>query len=239
MKNNLRSMIWILASISLATSPARAQKVAYYVSTTGNDSNPGTFLQPLATVAGAEGKLAANYLNNCRAQTAPIIVQFRKGTSYDQNINLTHSGCYSVAPQGEVEALDFELWDMSRERISCIDTTRHIIYLTGSTTSGYAHGYIAGHRYLVENVKDDLSIPGQWYLDRSVAGAWVLHYLANPGERPDSDTVVIPQQAQALTGNNLKFRTFVGLTFAHDNYVVGAKGYPGSEIEPFVPACVL
>src|SRR5258708_12483907 len=98
MKNNLRTMIWILASISLATSSARAQKVAYYVSTTGNDSNPGTFLQPLATVAGAEGKLAANYLNNCRAQTAPIIVQFRKGTWYDQNINLTHSGCDSVAP---------------------------------------------------------------------------------------------------------------------------------------------
>ena len=91
-------MIWILASISLATSPAPAQEVAYYVSTTGNDSNPGTFLQPLATVAGAEGKLAANYLNNCRAQTAPIIVQFRKGTWYDQNINLTHSGCDSVAP---------------------------------------------------------------------------------------------------------------------------------------------
>jgi len=351
MKNNLRTMIWILASISLAPSSARAQKVAYYVSTTGNDSNPGTFLQPLATVAGAEGKLAVNYLNNCRAQTAPIIVQFRKGTWYDQNINLTRSGCDSVAPvvyenfpgeapvfsggvritswinvggsswqatlpsstvnfealyyngqrrlrarlgsgtagvlgryyrigapvpgytdrfyynakdpisinwsnyapaagnrcgqapgpialQGEIEVLDFELWDLSRQRISCIDTTRHIIYLTGSTTSGYAHGYIAGHRYLIENVKDDLSIPGQWYLDRSVAGAWVLHYLANPGERPDSDTVVIPQQAQVLTGNNLKFRTFVGITFAHDNYVVGAKGYVGSEVEPFVPPAV-
>jgi hypothetical protein len=351
MKNNLRTMIWILASISLATSPARAQKVAYYVSTNGNDSNPGTFLQPLATVAGAESKLAANYLNNCAAQSAPIIVQFRKGTWYNQNNNLTNSGCGSVAPvvyenfpgeapvfsggiritnwinvggsswqatlpsstvnfealyyngqrrlrarlgsgtagilgqyyrivgpvpgytdrfyynakdpistnwsnyapaagnrcgqtpgpialQGEIEVLDFELWDVSRERISCIDSTRHIIYLTGSTTSGSAHGYIAGHRYLIENVKDDLSIPGQWYLDRSVSGAWVLHYLANAGEHPDSDTVVIPQQAQVLTGNNLKFRTFVGITFAHDNYVVGAKGYAGEEAEALIPAAV-
>jgi hypothetical protein len=68
------------------------------VSTTGNDSNPGTVLQPLATVAGAESKLAANYLNNCRVLTAPIVVQFRGGTWYNQNINLTNSGCSSAAP---------------------------------------------------------------------------------------------------------------------------------------------
>jgi len=351
MKNNFWVAISFLAVIFVANSPARAQKVAYYVSTTGKDSNPGTIGLPLASVAAAEGKVAANYLKNCRAQTAPIIVQFRGGTWYDQNIQLTDSGCSSVAPivfenfpgetpvfsggmritnwinvggslwqatlpsstvnfealyyngqrrlrarlgsttagvlgkyyrivapvagyndrfyynpkdpisinwsnyspaagnrcgqtpgpialQGEIEVLDFELWDVSRERISCIDTTKHIIYLTGSTTSGYAHGYIAGHRYLIENVKDDFGTPGQWYVDRSVPGAWVLHYLANPGEHPTLDTVVIPQQAQVLTGNSLKYRNFVGLTFAHDNYVVGAKGYPGGEVEPLVPAAV-
>ena len=143
-----------------------------------------------------------------------------------------------LALQGEIEVLDFELWDLSRERISCIDTTKHIVYLTGSTTTGYAHGYIAGHRYLIENVKDEFGIAGQWYLDRSVAGAWVLHYFANPGERPNSDTIVVPQQAQVLTASNLQYRSFMGLTFAHDNYVVGAKGYAGEQFEPLVPAAV-
>jgi hypothetical protein len=351
MKNNPGIWISILAFLSLSIPPAPAQQAAYYVSTTGNDSNPGTILQPLATVAGVESKLAANYLNNCGAQTAPIIVQFRKGTWYKQKISLTNSGCSSVAPviyenfpgetpvfsggtritnwinvsgslwqatlppgtlnfealyyngqrrlrarlgsatagvvgryyriagpvpgyfdrfyynpkdpisinwsnyapttgnpcgqtpgplalQGEIQVLDFELWDVSHERISCIDTTNHIIFLTGITTAGYAHGYIAGHRYLIENVKDDFTIAGQWYLDRSVPGAWVLHYFANPGERPSSDTVIIPQQAQILTGSNLQYRNFVGFTFAHDNYVVGIKGYPGSEVEPLVPSAV-
>jgi hypothetical protein len=351
MKNNLWILISILVSISVSTSSARAQKVAYYVSTTGNDSNPGTVIQPLATVEGAENKLAANYLNDCRAQTAPIIVQFRRGTWYNQNITLTHSGCGATAPitfenfpgeipvfsggtqitnwinvsgslwqatlpsntvnfealyyngqrrlrarlgsatagvvgeyyrivgpvpgyydrfyynakdpistswsnyapttgnpcgqtpgplalQGEIQVLDFELWDVSHERISCIDTTNHIIYLTGSTTSGYSHGYIAGHRYLIENVKDDFSVPGQWYLDRSVPGAWVLHYLANPGEHPNSDTVVVPQQAQVLTGDNLEYRSFVGLTFEHDNLVVPAEGYAGSQAEALLPSAI-
>ena len=351
MKNNRWIVTATLAFLSVYTSLAAAQKIAYYVSTTGNDSNPGTVVQPLATVAGAENKLAANYLNDCRAQTAPIIVQFRKGTWYDQNIKLTHSGCSSLAPiiyenfpgevpvfsggtritnwinvsgslwqatlpsstvdfeslyyngqrrfrarlgatkagvlgqyyrivgpvtgfydrfyynpkdpisanwlnyapaagnpcgqtpgpialQGEIQVLDFELWDVSHQRISCIDSTKHIIYLTGSTTSGYSHGYIAGHRYLIENVKDDFSIPGQWYLDRSVPGAWVLHYLANPGEHPDSDTVVIPQQAQVLTGDNLQYRSFLGLTFSHDNYVIPTNGYAGSEVEALLPSAV-
>src|SRR5260370_20940185 len=98
MKNNPGIWISILAFFSFAISPVPAQQVAYYVSTTGNDSNPGTVLQPLATVVGVESKLAANYLNNCRAQTAPIIVQFRKGTWYNQKIDLTNSGCSSVAP---------------------------------------------------------------------------------------------------------------------------------------------
>jgi hypothetical protein len=341
----------VLACFSSILPSSATAKVAYYVATTGNDSNPGTITQPLATVAGVEAKLAANYLSNCRAQTAPIIVQFRRGTWYDQNIPLTHSGCSAVAPivyenypgetvvfsggtritnwinvggsfwqttlpastvnfeslyyngqrrlrarlgsstngvvgeyfriaapvpgyydrfyynaadpistswsnyapaagnpcgqtpgpialQGEIQVIDFELWDVSRQRISCIDETKHIIYLTGSTTSGYSHGYIAGHRYLIENVKDDLTVAGQWYLDRSVPGAWVLHYLANKGEQPNSNTVVIPQQTQVLTGSNLSFRSFVGLTFAHDNYVVSSKGYAGSQVESLLPSAV-
>lgn len=351
MKTKLWIWISILASASLSASAAPAQSVAYYVSPSGKDSNPGTISQPLATVAGAESKLAANYLNNCKAQVAPIIVQFLSGTWYNQKINLTHSGCSTVAPvvyenfpgdvavfsggmqvakwtnvsgslwqatlpattvnfealyyngqrrmrarlgsaaagvlgqyyriagpvtgyydrfyynpndpisttwanyapatgnpcgqapgpvalQGEIQVLDFELWDVSRERISCIDTTNHIVYLTGSTTTGYSHGYIANHRYLIENVKDDLTVPGQWYLDRSVAGAWVLNYLANTNENPNSNTVVIPQQSQILTGKNLQYRSFTGLTFADDNSVVGANGYAGSQGEVQVSSAI-
>ena len=350
MKNHPYVAVLLLA-FGFAASPAPAQNVAYYVSTTGNDSNPGTLLKPLATVAGVESKLAATYLSHCAAQTAPILVQFRGGTWYNQQISLTQSGCSSKAPvvfenypgevpvfsagtritnwiykggslweatlpastvnfealfyngqrrmrprlgsaiagtlgqyyyiagpvaghddrfyykpgdpistlwsnyspsagnlcgqkpgpsalQGEIQVVDFELWDVSRQRISCIDSRNHIIYLTGSTTSGYAHGYIANHRYLIENVKNDLTVAGQWYLDRAVAGAWVLQYLANPGEDPNADTVVVPQQSQILTAKNLQYRDFFGLTFADDNYVIPATGYAGSQAEVLVPPAV-
>jgi len=138
--------------------------------------------------------------------------------------------------QGDIEILIFEWWDISRERISCIDTVKHIIYLTGSTSKNSLHGYIPSHRYLVENVKDQLLLAGQWFLDRSVNGAWVLNYIANPGENPNVDTVVIPQRTPVFSAKGLKYRTFTGLTFSDDNYVTPTTGYAGSQADLLVPA---
>jgi hypothetical protein len=329
--------------------------VAYYVSPTGNDSNPGTLQLPLATPQKAESLVVANYLGaNCAKQTAPIIVQFLGGTWTNLSLNFTSadSGCSTAAPvifeaypgatpvfsggvqvtnwvntsgslwqatlpadtvnfealydngvrmvrprlgssttaltgtyyrvagnvsgeynlfyynasdpisdtwqnyapatnnpcgqpagpanlQGDIQIGIFEYWDVSWERISCIDTVNHIIYLTGSTNTGYYHGYTVNHRYLVENIEDELTVPGQWFLNRSVTGAWVLNYMvANAGENPNTDTVMIPQQAQIFTATGLQYRTFYGITFANDNFVVSSTGYAGSQAELNVPAAI-
>ena len=140
--------------------------------------------------------------------------------------------------QGDIQIGIFEKWDLSWERISCIDTTNHLIYLTGSVSPGEGHGYIVGHRYVVENVKDALTVPGQWFLDKSVTGAWVLTYLANAGEDPNTATVMIPQQSQILFGTGVQYRRFSGITFSFDNYVVGPKGYAGSQADIMVLAAV-
>jgi hypothetical protein len=327
--------------------------IAYYVSPTGNDSNPGTLQLPLATPQKAESLVVANYLgSHCASQTAPIVVEFLGGTWTNLSLNFTSadSGCSTAAPvvfepypgatvifsggtqvtnwvntsgstwqatlpattanfeafyyngvrrvrprlgssstaltgtyyrvaasvtgdydrfyynasdpisgswenyapatnnpcgqtpgptnlQGDIQIAIFEYWDASWERISCIDTVNHIIYLTGSTDAGYYHGYKANHRYLVENIKDELTVPGQWFLDRSVS-PWVLNYIANPGENPPTDTVMIPQQAQVITASGLRYRTFYGITFANDNFVVSSTGYAGSQAELNIPAAV-
>lgn len=342
----------ISGSTSISVTP---DAVAYYVSPTGSDSNPGTLSAPLRTVQKAESLVIANYLGtHCSAQTAPIVVQFRAGRwdALALTMMSSDSGCSSVAPvvfenypgetpvfsggvrvlnwmnttgstwqtklpagtvnfealyyngvrrlrprlgsttaagpvgtyyrvasnvagaydrfyynpndpitlgwqnyapstgnpcgqapgpaalQGDIQIGIFEQWELSWERISCIDTVRHLVYLTGATSSGASHGYIPNHRYLVENVKDELALPGQWFLDRSVAGAWVLTYLANPGENPNNDTVMIPQQPQVLSATGLKYRTFSGITFSYDNYVVGTKGYAGSQADAGLPSAV-
>ena len=115
------------------------------------------------------------------------------------------------------------------------------MYLTGPTgfsqSNASEDGFIPGNRYLVENVEDALTQPGQWFLDRSTT-PWTLTYLANPGENPNTDTVMIPQLPQVLVASNLQYVTFQGLTFEHDNYTLPFTGHVSSELEPDITAAV-
>ena len=145
----------------------------------------------------------------------------------------------SPYPQGDIELYLFEKWDASKLRIKSIDTSAHIIYLTGPTSQqDFYHGIMPGHRYLVENLKDELTQPGQWFLDRSKT-PWTLTYLANSGENPPTDTVIIPQATQVLVATGLENVTFQGLTFEHDNWTVPSPlGYPSTTGDQAISAAV-
>ncbi len=142
---------------------------------------------------------------------------------------------------GDVEVVDFEQFSTSKLRISCVDAVNHIVYLTGPTpisqTNPSQVGFIAGNRYLVDNVQDDLTQPGQWFLDHS-SHPMTLTYLANSGENPNADTVIAPQLTQLLVASGLQYVTFHGLTFEHDNYTVPAAGHKSSELESDIPGAV-
>lgn len=155
------------------------------------------------------------------------------------NLCLQTAGNQALA--GDVEVLDFEQFSTSKLRISCIDTKNHIVYLTGPTTinanTPTQSGFIAGNRYMVDNVEDALTQPGQWFLDRS-ATPWTLTYLANPGENPNKDTVIVPQLPQLLVANGLQYVTFQGLSFEHDDYTIPAAGHKSSELEADIAGAV-
>jgi hypothetical protein len=152
-------------------------------------------------------------------------------------------------PSGDVELTLFDAFTVDVMRISCVDTTQHVIYLTGATQSSsptqYAFfGPTAGHRYVVDNTRDAFNAAqaagqtGVWFLDRSTS-PWTLNYLANATESPSTDIVVIPQLggvipgdpavdfvgASLLLASNLQYVTFSGITFETDNYIPSATGF--------------
>jgi len=61
---------------------------------------------------------------------------------------------------------------------------------------------------------------------------WTLTYLANTGENPTTDSVIVPQASQVMVANGLQYVTFTGLTFEHDNFIVPAVGYPSPRQDP-------
>ena len=77
---------------------------------------------------------------------------------------------------GDIELLIFEQFSTSKLRLSCVDDQHSIVYLYGKTTppninkdnpppQPQQQDFSPDSRYVVENVEDELTLPGQWFLD--------------------------------------------------------------------------
>jgi hypothetical protein len=156
------------------------------------------------------------------------------------------SGPSAAYPAGDVEVTIFNGWTVDVMRVSCVDTTRHVIYFSGPAKADSvnydAFGPVAGHRYIVENAKDAFDTAtaagqtGLWFVDRSTT-PWTLSYVANKGEDPNRDTVVIAQvQPVSPIGGSLISAvyldcvTFRGITFEIDNYIPPDLGFANDEV---------
>ncbi|MBR0874907.1 right-handed parallel beta-helix repeat-containing protein [Bradyrhizobium tropiciagri] len=132
----------------------------------------------------------------------------------------------------DVEVVAFHVWSAPRMRIRSVVAAEHRVVFTNQSWRAFDKG----NRYLVDNVRDALRQPGQWYLDRSLGQ---LTYIPKAGEQPDKAVVIAPrlEQLVAFRGDlpgkrwvtNLQFR---GLTFAHSNWTLPSTGqdFPQAEI---------
>ena len=163
---------------------------------------------------------------------------FDRFTYSNTDVSSSWTNLYAPYPTGDIELLDWEFWSVPKMRILSIDSANHIVYLTGPTkqTAG-VHGFLRNHRYVVENVKDLFTQPGQFFLNTS-AVPYVLTYIAQTGENPPTDTIIAPQSAQVMTATSLQYVTFQGLQFEHDNFTVPTTGYVSTQQEPAMPAAV-
>jgi len=218
----------------------------------------GSMLRIAAEVPPTGANATCPYTTNADGSQSKCMDRFQ----YDPNdpitswINLTPSsgnacgqpstGAY---PVGEIELTMFDAWTADVMRVSCVDTTKHILYLTGATNGSAPSQYglfgpVADHRYVVENTLDGfnaeraMGLTGIWFVDRSTF-PWTLSYLAKSGENPNTDTVVIPQLggqipgspatdyfgASLLMASDINYVTFSGFTFEADNFTPAYTGF--------------
>jgi hypothetical protein len=129
----------------------------------------------------------------------------------------------------DVDFLMMQVWTMPRMKARDIDAASRIVTFTAPSTTRKSYGaFPRGNRYLVENVKEALGSPGEWYLDRPTG---VLTYIPMPGENPRTSVVVAPQ-----TSSFVQFRggadgkspvsdiTLRGLRFEHANWNTPPEG---------------
>ncbi len=215
-----------------------------------SNCNLGTFLKIAATVPpGNTGCPSVTFegqskcLDRFQYNPSDPITQWvnLNGTYTGDPSNPCQANSSNPYPAGDIELTLFDSWTVDLMRINCVDTTNHIIYLTGATygnSSDYnCLGPTAGHRYVIENALDafqqeqQAGQSGLWFLDRSSV-PWTLSYVANQGENPNVDSVVIPQLQPAtptggsiIAASQLSYVTFQGITFEMDNFVPPPSGF--------------
>lgn len=137
----------------------------------------------------------------------------------------------------DIELHIFHCWSTSRLRLQSVAGRE--VTTTGPTFRNLSRGT----RYLVENVKEALGQPGEWYLDRPTG---TLTYLPLPGETPENSAVVAPllNRVLELRGDPalkawVHDLAFKGLTFAHPNWVTPPKGHCVNQAEVSLEAGVV
>lgn len=130
---------------------------------------------------------------------------------------------------GDVEYLMMQVWTMARMRAADIDTQNNVVTFSGQTRTEQWYGaFPKGNRYIIENVREALNEPGEWYLDRK---AGTLEYIPRAGETPQNTVVIAPrvEKLVVLRGDVAKRQwvqhiAFRGLTFAHGNWTMPSEG---------------
>ncbi len=118
-------------------------------------------------------------------------------------------------------------WDVAQNRIASIDDENHIV--TFKQPANWAYEYWGPkQRYIIENIREGLDAPGEWYLDRK---SGVLTYMPRDGETPETTEFVAPRVAnlvkfdgKAAEGKYVEFLTLRGIAFNHTEFTIPAEG---------------
>lgn len=101
-----------------------------------------------------------------------------------------------------------------------------------------------GARYYVENVREALDEPGEWYLDRKTG---VLSYLPRPGEDMTRAEVIAPRLSELVrfdgapeSGRYVEHVALRGISFSHNEWTppAGETRVPQQQAANFVPGAL-
>jgi len=146
----------------------------------------------------------------------------------------------------------YQAWEVSRLRIAAFDERTNMVIFTGPTAWPFEY-WGPSQRYHIENLREALDAPGEWFLDRD----GTLSYIPLPGEDPSRCEIVAPVAEQfvrfegdtgaaqsnasggAQTPRLVEHITLEGLSFRHSQYLLEPQGHSDSQAAYSIPAAVM
>jgi hypothetical protein len=140
------------------------------------------------------------------------------------------------ANRADIDFLMMQVWTMARVKARDIDAATRAVTFTAPTRTRQWYGaYPRGHRFVVENVKEALGQPGEWYLDRP---SGILTYIPLPGETPQKSVATAPRLSHLVEfrgGEDGKAPVsdivLRGMQFHHTNFVTPPGGNTNIQAE--------
>ncbi len=146
----------------------------------------------------------------------------------------------------DAQVVIYHSWETSRLRVASIDTSQHLVTFTGPSNWPF-QDWERSQRYYVENIREGLNKPGEWYLDRK---AGELLYYPKLGEDMRHVQVTAPVLTRLVTlegqpsqaGSKPKYVrgvTIKGLSFQHEDWVFEPQGHSDTQAAFSCPAAVM
>lgn len=138
-----------------------------------------------------------------------------------------------------VMAMFYHKWDNTRRYLNEIVPDSGFIFLNGPGMKPW-NQITQGSRFVLENYKEAITMPGEWWLDAANA---VLYYMPRHGEDMTHAQVLAPAVGTLLSiegsqGAKVKNITFSNISFQHSAYVMPKWGNEPEQAAASNPATV-
>jgi len=147
----------------------------------------------------------------------------------------------SAQQLGDVNLVAYHMWEISRHRIAAFDSQTGTVILTGPAPWPFFEAGL-NQRYHIENLRNALDAPGEWFLDRD---ATVL-YKPLQGEDPARARATVPVADAFVTikgrpesGQWVEHLRLQGLTFRHSRYLLPREGHADGQAGASLPAVIM
>ncbi len=134
-------------------------------------------------------------------------------------------------------------WETSIHPLRTVDAVSNIVTFAAPLKEWWGLGYWEERqRYYVENARELLDCPGEWYLNRTTG---VLSYWPLPGEKLGTAELVAPRLPELVRlagdadqGRFVEHVVLRGLALHHADWVLDPKGNSSTQAAVEVPAAV-
>jgi len=135
----------------------------------------------------------------------------------------------------------YHCWSASLHHIRSVDPVTGTVILTGWSRYSF-FGWGPNQRYHIENFKEAIDAPGEWFLSRE----GTLFYKPLPDEDMTTAEVIAPVAEEFVrfagepeAGRFVQFITLRGLAFEHGQYVLPPDGHGDGQAAASIPAVVM